>query len=753
MLTKIDLVRNVGRFAELRQKAEGLRQLALIYARNAYGKSTLCAVLRSAASGDLTLLSERKRLGATDNSSISTTWADGDVSFNGAAWNRKPIRTVIYDAEFVRQNIHVADDITRDNKRSLLRVIVGAEGVRLAQQINEADVAIDGLNKALAEKDRAIRLLHPTVNDIDALSTQAIPADLDRQLSSAKRRAASVKLGGQIAVRVAPEPVSLTFEKLDSVIESLPDTVEGVSGSLEDVINEHIREHSLEPQGRRWLRYGVDRLNGETCPFCAQDLQGSQFAKVLRAYFSERLKSLAEASDLVAAELGALLGSGSDAEPLRTALARNGELLAQWREIVELPSQPSLAVEDVDDLIVGLKQLRVAVERKRRMLLEPVVLSAGVAARFSELVSTLRTYNDELSACLAAIQEAKRNPPTSTPPAIDREVGMLEALAARRDGNLKQLVAERTALAATKLERVAQKEADKLALKGSLEATSSNHEKAINDLLELFGANFSLCHTKASYVGRDPNTDYSLNVDGQVLKVGPSAKGGPPSFKTVLSAGDKATLALAFFIARVMSDPKRADTVVVFDDPFSSQDHFRRIETARQIRLVAAEARQAVVFSHDLRFLEEVWREADNDIRSCHQVLFEGPGSAALRWCDVEDELKVLYVRRADRIRLYAKTGLPPRDCTLNELQADLRTFLEEYVDLRNPGRWPRLTALGGMIEEVTNAGPSDPLFASVATLRAINEYSRPDHHRGAPSVDPDQLRAKCRQVVSIIGF
>ena len=57
-----------------------------------------------------------------------------------------------------------------------------------------------------------------------------------------------------------------------------------------------------------------------------------------------------------------------------------------------------------------------------------------------------------------------------------------------------------------------------------------------------------------------------------------------PSFRNTLSAGDKSTLALALYLAKISADQLLKDTIVVLDDPFTSLDHFRRQFTAIEIR-------------------------------------------------------------------------------------------------------------------------------------------------------------------------
>ena len=66
MVESIQLLRTVGQFDSVSAgKNLLLLKLALLYAENSRGKTTLAAILRSLATGDPVLISERRRLSAT----------------------------------------------------------------------------------------------------------------------------------------------------------------------------------------------------------------------------------------------------------------------------------------------------------------------------------------------------------------------------------------------------------------------------------------------------------------------------------------------------------------------------------------------------------------------------------------------------------------------------------------------------------------------------------------------------------------
>ncbi|ELQ15697.1 hypothetical protein A989_03467 [Xanthomonas translucens DAR61454] len=77
----------------------------------------------------------------------------------------------------------------------------------------------------------------------------------------------------------------------------------------------------------------------------------------------------------------------------------------------------------------------------------------------------------------------------------------------------------------------------------------------------------------------------------------------------VLSEGEHRCVALAAFMAELVTTENKSG--IVFDDPVSSLDHMHREAVAK--RLVAEAAhRQVIVFTHDLAFLFELNRAADD---------------------------------------------------------------------------------------------------------------------------------------------
>src|SRR4029077_3176058 len=162
----------------------------------------------------------------------------------------------------------------------------------------------------------------------------------------------------------------------------------------------------------------------------------------------------------------------------------------------------------------------------------------------------------------------------------------------------------------------------------------ATHEKRINEFLKMFGANFQIEGTERSYVGGRPSSDYKLLINGVIVELGDeTTPESTPSFRNTLSAGDRNTLALALFISQLERDPNLKDKIVVFDDPFTSQDRSRRTATQTLICALGKTVAQVFVLSHDPHFLRALWdgyKRGGNS--SCFQFMRMGNGTGVGEW-------------------------------------------------------------------------------------------------------------------------
>ena len=749
MLLKLDSIEEIGRFQSLKHKAQQFSRLNLVFARNGYGKSTICAVLRSAAENEPNHIAARRRLDAKSECKVQSQWQTiGNIGFASGAWSNTPDKVFVFDAEYVHQNLHVGDSVTRDNKRSLLPVVLGDAGVNLAEKIVALDAEQRDLSTKMKESEKVIRAAcrGVRIDDVSAFCAKVIPGDIDDKIVAANRNVELAKSAALVKLKTDPQSFSInTFGHYQAVAAR---TISDASEDASSRVQKHIEDHKLHPKADNWIKYGVERIENDTCPFCAQSVAGLDLVAAYQAYFSDAFAALTAERDSAIAELEALC-SNTDNQ-IDKITASNDADFEFWRGVCEIKTPPVLDDEQRTNIKSGLNSLLVFLKQKVANPLVAVPLGEQADA-IKTSCDAITTYNDSVAAQTVIVTAARVAVTTVDAAKADENLQKWVALKSKQSEPLHSEAASYVTNEARKAEIEIEKKAKQTELTNFASATIGTRQKEINDLLEDFGANFSIADTKANFVGREPNTEYCIALGAGKVKAGDQSD-SEPSFKTVLSAGDKTTLALAFFISQIKADPKLADAVVVFDDPFSSQDLQRQFETTSQIRIISQSAAQTLVFSHDPRFLQMIERDADHAATTTYQILCDDSGIGSIRSLTLSDELKESYVRNAAAIREYARHEVILEDFTTLSLTQAIRIFLEDYIQARYPTRFQNNEQLLEMSTAIETAGADDEMFKFVGELNALREYSRKYHHAGAPNPDPTELRAQCKKVVRITG-
>lgn len=104
----------------------------------------------------------------------------------------------------------------------------------------------------------------------------------------------------------------------------------------------------------------------------------------------------------------------------------------------------------------------------------------------------------------------------------------------------------------------------------------------------------------------------------------------PAQIRDILSEGEQRAIALGCFLAELRTGGHAGG--IVFDDPVSSLDHYRRQSVARRL-VHESKARQVIIFTHDTAFLGELRDLIDQtgvDSEICH-LEWHGDYSGAVR--------------------------------------------------------------------------------------------------------------------------
>lgn len=744
MLHKFKSIEEIGRFSKLTHKAEPFTKLSLIFGRNGYGKSTLCSILRSATEGQANHIAMRRRLGASNDSRVEAVWGAGSTyAYSAGKWNACPGKIYIFDQEYVAKNLHIGDSVTRENKRRLLPVVLGEEGVVLSEKVASLDREQRAVGEKLKAQERIIlaRCRSLAANQIAAFCKAIIPEDLTEKIKSWEKKLELAKQSVIIKQKKNPTVLNLTALKLAEGL--LDKTIDGLNESAARRVIDHLERHDLGPRAHNWLEYGSSHAPQEKCPFCNQDTNGNALVAAYKTFFCDEFKALK-------AEIDVLSGVLNSIEELDKRVLENDAEFAYWATLCDLQVSPTLTSDQKAEIREGLDKLKALMEKKKRNPLEAIEFGLDSSV-IHNAIERLFAYNEQVIVANAIIDQARKDTVFGDVAQAENTLAKWQAISERTMDPVKT-AAKEYAEAQDRLETIKgdKATAQKRLTKYTAE-TMAARQLEVNDLLFDFGASFGIVDAKTNYVGREPNTEFAIEIGVHRVKAGDRSD-TEPSFATVLSAGDKTTLALAFFIAQVNADPNLFGAIVVFDDPFNSQDMDRQFQTTSHIRSICARACQTIVMSHDPRFLNLIEKNADPSIIRSFQLQCSDTGEGSISRWESADELKSLYVQQSEMIREYASHQKILRGQTLNNIKQAIRPFLEDYLRLRFPGRFPEQAHIFEMAGSIRDAGPSDPLAHAVADLLALNEYTRGNMHGGGDVPVPSELRTHCRKVVSLVG-
>jgi hypothetical protein len=124
-------------------------------------------------------------------------------------------------------------------------------------------------------------------------------------------------------------------------------------------------------------------------------------------------------------------------------------------------------------------------------------------------------------------------------------------------------------------------------------------------------------------------------------------------------------LALAFFLASLEGESDMASRIVVFDDPFNSQDSFRRTQTIFEIRKKGNTCAQLIVLSHDIQFLLSLWTLLPPDKRCGIEITGQCALGSKIIPCNIEDAATARVMSDLKNLKDYVNDGTgEPRDLT-----------------------------------------------------------------------------------------
>jgi len=766
MIDKIIHVKNVGRFKYCCPKGDvgSFKKLTLLLAENGRGKTTLCSILRSLRDGKPELILARKTIGADDPISIQVRLNGKTASFINGNWTERHHNVSIFDSQFVHDNIYAGDYIDSEQKQNLYRVIVGAQGADVARKIDKLDERIRKANSKLRVQKEIVSSYIPKGVELEDYLHWPPADNVEDQI---KKLNAEILAKERIISKEREIKEKKTFTSIclpelpKDFFEILNKTLENILDDAESQVKKQIGKQNMGRQGETWLAQGVEYIVDDACPFCGNKIRGNMLITAYRSHFNAKYSELKKEVNQFDQKIKGTIETTLNT--FKLMIVNNNALEEFWKQFLDI-NIPVISVEQISEKISFIQKEAIdLVKSKQETPLEAVSPSTEfveelkkmeeVQTAIDQYNETIYKYNTSINVLKGEVQSEGDN---STVKTLRAKTDQLTVNKKRFDPAVSSACDLYLRIAKIKSRLENKKNQTKEQLDKYCEQTIEVYEKSINKYLDKFNAEFRIVNTSYDYRGGTPRSLFQIQINNRAIDIGDSRTPlGTPCFKTALSAGDRNALALAFFLAYLEKDVDLNNKIVVFDDPFTSLDRFRRTCTQQLIQHFINMTKQVIVFSHDADFLQLMWESYQGHDKKALR-LFRAGESTVINECDIEAETKSTYYQNYKTLLKYKSEGI---GTPLSVAQA-MRPFLEGLLRVRFPGHFLPTYWLGEFIQAIRKADSESGLQLvkdDLQEIEAVNDYSKKYHHDQNPHyaseiIDAEELLGYVKRTLRFVG-
>ena len=746
MIKNIKLIRSVGQFPHVNAgKNIDLGDLTLCFGENGRGKTTLMAILRSLAEGDASAILERKRIDAIEEPKV-VLGADNNATpivFQNGAWNRLLPGVIVFDDAFVEANVYSGLTVSPKQRQNLHDLILGPQAVQLQMNLDRHVEEVERCNRVLRTRESEIQPFLPEGFTVERLCSLELDPNLDDQITETRKtlNAAeeqdALKTTGNFELSDLPNYDTLAVEKL---LSSTLDTL-GQEALLR--IQQHMA--SLGRGGEAWIAEGMRYVSGQAgdknrCPLCTARLDKSTLVRHFRAYFSQSYSDLKQRINDSLHEHEEKFGARLQAT-FEQELRRITERRQFWGQFFEIEPILLDTARIYNDCETALNAIANLLRAKQLTPLEKIEIPSdalGAVQAYGRHVQTVAEIKEHLAQANQRIEALKVTVDMVSKEELRERLSQLEAIKIRYADHVDRLC--RAYLQEQDLKSTAQHARDDT--RGQLnqhrKVVFPSYQTAVNDYLDKFGTGFRLSDLKPENRRSGSTTTYGARVGERSVDVGTSGDPTDPSFGSVLSGGDRTTLAFAFFLASLHQHPAPGDSVVAIDDPISSMDSGRTLATAQEIRKLVGKFGQVIVLSHDKRFLLEISQYSDAKSTCALQVVRTGDGSTLAIW-DLDEESLTQHDRRSREFSTFLEDG----SGNIRQIAQDIRPHLENYLRVTCPSVMRAETKLGQFMAtcEERIRTPNEILSEQrFNELGEILEFAHKYHHDANPDASSQTI-------------
>lgn len=752
MLERIAEIKGIGLLHDANGKTYTCQKATFIYADNGRGKSTLASILRSVSTNMAALISNRKTIDGTLAPQIVLQFGSGHkVTFNGSVWSEQRPDVLVFDSNFIEQNVHSGGAVTTGQRKNLLDFALGDAAVNARKDVETATASAKSAN----EKIQTITVqLEGYRGDLLLTQFENLPPNLNAsaELTALQTRVTAATNVETIQSKPVPLEIGLPELDIDSIFDDLSVSLEDIHAGAEAMVKAHVAGlHNKSAES--WISEGQKFDGSANCPYCGQDTSSNSLIGAYQTHFNEAYNSLK--SKVVLLHTTVLQKtSATVVESFSQAAAVAQAQVSTWvneeadQALLFDQDEAGTALTELQTLLSGLTAKKQAAPAESTGSPEQKILAIALWQR---VLAPMRQVNLTIQAATSSINAYKARLAGENVQQLQQQLSRIEATQRRHSTVVVKLISD-LAVARTEARAAeATKKTSRESLDTLMTSTLEKYQKSINVLLKNFGAAFSISGMSANFRGAAPRSEYGLLLRNKPI----SLEGGTPTFATALSEGDKRTLAFAFFVASTLADPKLAQRIVVIDDPMCSLDANRKHHTRSVLKDIYNGAEQLIVLAHDAYFIQDTRNallKSDGTAKiSIFQLSLSADDYTDFAKLDIDETCESAYFRHHRLLNDFVSgNGSDSR-----EVAKAIRPMLEEYLHLRFPSLIGKNLLFGEVVQRIRDAVAPSPLCHAanlVYELNSVNDYAGQFHHGTNPvMVNASELKAYVDRALAIV--
>lgn len=758
MIKKITSIKGIGSFKDLNflypvsenWNNRELKKTNVIYAENGMGKTTLTMILNS-LKGEPDMLHNKKTFyfkGDQEVEIILENNPNGSpkINYKNGVWSENYLDIEIFDVHFVNDNIYTGTEVQADHRKNLFGITIGKEGKILTESITTIKTEIADINaKNNAIKNQIIQQSNGLIKDtnienlIIVIKNNTVQSQIDAKNQEI--------LASQNIEKIREKP---SFKEIKSVkfdidfldlFDALNKDLKRISEESLQIFTKHTT-HLNDTDAIRWVEQGFKLMKDDNCPFCTQSLKNSlDIIESYHQYFNEEYKK--HQDKLL--QFKQLLDAFAETEiffSIQNVLNQNFEMIVFWKDYIsDLQIDNFLLENESSDLKSFVQILRGAIQTKLSdRNSDYKTLEIGKISEVLESISTkIQNYNISLSWYNSNINQVKEKLEKKGLPTLQTELRKLEIIKYRSQATTDILCVDYQENIKRRRTLDIEKTKKSDELRTYTETTFRKYGENINKYLSKFSGSIKVENLKSQYKGSgtEPFAEYHITVNNQ--RVAFNEKGGGYSMKYVLSEGDKSAIALAFFFAKLAVDSTNlGNKIIVFDDPISSFDSYRKTETLQRLSELSKKCKQLFLLTHNINFAHQFYEK--NEKCLCLRIQSDN-NSSQITDFDIETENMSGFAKNRIALEKYLENG--GDDLQKRNAIRCIRPLIEGILRIKYPDKFIKGKWLKDFLQSIDNASQNDNIYRlkeMCNQLEDLNEYSKKYHHESNSNADNEPI-------------